>query len=568
MVMRVTEANDGDGLQRAGERARVLLVEDDPEVLESLANLLGEQGYQVATAYHGRQALEKLASAPAPDVIVLDLMMPVMNGWEFRAAQRADPALADIPVVAITADNSPQAAAIHAERVLAKPFAFGDLQLAIERVLIARERRLMMAKLEQTERLAALGTIAAGVAHEIGNPLSYTVANLALIDEELPILRSELEQLLARCEAREREPATCERLCGRIEELAGHLQLGRAGAERVRLIVRNLQGLSRRAEERHGALDLARVLDAAVALAWNQIRFRARLKRSFADVPLIFGSEPQLVQVFVNLLVNAGQAIPDGGRESHEVEVRTFTEKGWAVVEVRDTGGGMSEPVRRRIFEPFFTTKGAGEGTGLGLWISRDVVTAHGGQIEVESTLGAGSVFRVRLPIPAEAAAPPPSLRPPEPSRAASATRPRVWVVDDEPMVASTLARVLALHYDVTVAKGGGQEILDRLERGERFDVLLCDLMMPEMTGMELWSRLESRWPALAQRVLFLTGGAFTAEARAFLAAHPEDCLEKPFELPVLRRRVDALAGRGSAEEVAAAALPARLPGLARPASP
>ncbi len=536
-------ADEGEQSTDESTRARrVLLVEDDAELSSSVAGALCEEGYDVVTAPNGQRALDLLAAQRAPDVILLDLMMPVMDGWEFRARLKDDPSLADIPVVAITADPTPRAAAIHAESVLRKPFTLGDLLVAVERVLLARDRRLMMERLEQTERLAALGTIAAGVAHEIGNPLSYTVANLALAEEHLPELREAAaflrEGFLREGAHAAASAARAAALEGRLEDLGGCLQQGRAGVERVRLIVRNLQSLSRRAEERRGPVRVEAVLESAIAMAWNQISYRARFAKEITSLPTVDANEAQLVQLFVNLLVNAAHAIR-GARETNEIAVRARDEAGAAVVEIRDTGAGMSPAVQERIFEPFFTTKGAGEGTGLGLWICREVVAAHGGELTVESRLGEGSVFRVRLPgvagvQPAVGTAPAPGPLVPPPSGG----RAQIWIVDDEPIVATTLARVLRATYD-TVVFTAGEDVLEQLRVGGRFDVLLCDLMMPEMTGMELLREMERNHPHLADRMIFLTGGAFTPESQAFLEAHSRRCLEKPFEISVLKEKIE-----------------------------
>jgi len=196
------------------------------------------------------------------------------------------------------------------------------------------------------------------------------------------------------------------------------------------------------------------------------------------------------------------------------------------VIEVRDTGSGIAPEHLGRIFDAFFTTKPVGVGTGLGLSICHRIVRSLGGELEVESELDAGSTFRVSLPAASSTgeSVRPPSLIPRRPGR-----RGRVLVIDDEPMIATAIRRTLSLEHDVVLSSAAAIA-LQRIKQGEEFDVILCDLMMPQMTGMELYEELVRTAPAQADRVVFLSGGAFTAAARAFLDEVPNPHLEKPFD--------------------------------------
>jgi CheY-like chemotaxis protein len=273
-------------------------------------------------------------------------------------------------------------------------------------------------------------------------------------------------------------------------------------------------------------------------MAWNEIRHRARLVKAYGPVPPVEGSESRLGQVVLNLLVNAAHAITEGSAEQNEIRVTTSTDaEGRAVLEVRDTGGGIAPGARQRIFDPFFTTKEIGVGTGLGLSICHGIVSAMGGTIAVDSQPGAGSLFRVVLP-PASAA--PPASRFAAPA-AAPPRRCRILVVDDEPLIAAMLRRTLAPDHEVVAAESGREALHRLVDDRERFDLVLCDLMMPEMTGMEVHAALARSAPDEAERLVFVTGGAFTPRAQAFLAGVPNRCIDKPIDVLQLRALVQGL---------------------------
>jgi len=237
------------------------------------------------------------------------------------------------------------------------------------------------------------------------------------------------------------------------------------------------------------------------------------------------------VQVFLNLLLNSAQAIEDGRAEKNEIRLRTHLDGDRLAIEVQDTGAGIPPEEVGRVFDPFYTTKPVGAGTGLGLSICRTIVTGLGGAIEVESAPGAGSTFRVLLPVHREV-----SVGRELPRRAIEAVRrARILLVDDEPFFVSAMCRVLQEEHEV-IGTTSARDALSRLsEDTERaFDLILCDLMMSEMSGIELHGELVRRSPELARRVVFMTGGAFTPRARAFLQAVPNRCIEKPLDLETI----------------------------------
>ncbi len=235
------------------------------------------------------------------------------------------------------------------------------------------------AQLLLADRLASVGQLAAGVGHEINNPLAYVISNLHFIHKEM--LRTK------------GAPASQE-----LEELLTAIADAREGAERVRLIVQDLKLLSRPDESASGPVDVGAVLRRTTKLASHEIRRRARLVEEVGELPLVQGRGAGWGQVFLNLLINAAHAIPEGQAEGHEIRVKAWCEPPErVVVEVSDTGRGIAPEHLGRIFEPFFTTKPVGEGTGLGLAVCHGILQAHGGEIQVESEPGRGATFRVVL---------------------------------------------------------------------------------------------------------------------------------------------------------------------------
>jgi PAS domain S-box-containing protein len=261
--------------------------------------------------------------------------------------------------------------------------ATGEITGAIGVALDITERKMMEAKLSQAERLASMGTLAAGVAHEINNPLTYVMANIGFVAERLSKLR----------------PFPAAAFEQQVEELGTALSEAQEGAVRVRQIVRDLKTLARGDEEHYGPVDIARVIETSIGMVAADIRAKAELVVDLGAVPSVEASESRLGQVLVNLLVNAAQSIGDGGPSANRIRIATRTDAaGRAVISVSDTGSGIPPEVLGRIFDPFFTTKPVGVGTGLGLFICHGIVKALGGEITVESKLGAGTTFRVLLP--------------------------------------------------------------------------------------------------------------------------------------------------------------------------
>jgi PAS domain S-box-containing protein len=376
------------------------------------------------------------------------------------------------------------------------------------------ERRALEARLVQADRLAALGTMAAGVAHEINNPLAYVMLNLDWIARKL----SEGAMDSAS-----------------IEGMKEMLREARGGASRVATIVHELRSFSRSDGEARHSLDLAEIVRSAIRLASHEIRPRAQVVTSFMPAPRVWANEGRVEQVILNLLLNAAQAMSEADAATNEIRVSVRADgAGRAILEVSDNGEGIPPEILPRIFDPFFTTKPLGLGTGLGLSICHGIVGSLGGQITVHTEAGEGTTFRVTLPTAPAGAdeTTPPSGRPPP-----MGLRGRVLVVDDEVHLANTMRELLAAEHDV-MAVTGGSEALGTLRSGTEFDVIFCDLTMPGVTGMDLYRRVREEKPGLERRIVFMTGGAFTPRAAEFLASVDNRRVEKPFDMALVERIV------------------------------
>jgi PAS domain S-box-containing protein len=383
--------------------------------------------------------------------------------------------------------------------------------LGIARDVTARKE--METRLARSERLAALGTLLAGIVHELNNPLAYVLLG---IDQAL----GSLERMAFSPE---------------LAALGELLREVRGGTSRVASIVGQLRSSSRPDAPDRGLIDLREVIGATLRLAGNELRHRARLITEFAEAPRVVGSATRLEQVFLNLLVNAGQSFVAGSSDN---EIRISLRRGegnTAVVEVTDNGSGIAADVLPRIFDPFFTTKAVGVGMGLGLSLCHGIVTSHGGSLDVDSVPGRGTRFTVTLPVGQLSLG---TIESPDegPARAlAGSPRRRVLIVDDEISLASMIGRMLEDDFDVETASSAAQA-LEILRRGTQpFHVVLCDLMMPQMNGIDFYRAVADLLPELVERFVFMTGGAFTPWAAKFLESSHRPCLEKPFDYRMLR---------------------------------
>ncbi len=403
------------------------------------------------------------------------------------------------------------------------------------------ERHALQAQVAQSDRLASMGMLAAGVAHEINNPLAYMLYNLESLTEDMPALAAALHRCRAAME--QLRPGSWEEALGKHRELLNSVALedmeerirdALHGTRRIKQIARGLGTFSRVDEERLVPVDLMHVMETAANMVHNEIKYRARLVKDYGKISPVVANDGKLSQVFLNLLVNAAHAVDDGEVDDNVIRLRTWQEGEEVFAEVADTGKGIAAEHMERLFDPFFTTKELGVGTGIGLSISKNIVEQLNGTIEVTSEVGRGTRFVVRLPVKGR-----------EPTGDdltsveldfADEPRGRILLVDDESAIRIALRRILGRHEVVEMA--GGREAMELLERDRNFDVVLCDVMMPEVSGLDLHSWLASLDPALADQLIFITGGAFTPRTREYLARVNNLRLEKPFDVKNLVRIV------------------------------
>ncbi|HEV8583627.1 MAG TPA: response regulator [Methylomirabilota bacterium] len=504
--------------------AKILVVDDEPVNVRLLERILGDAGCRALSSTTDAREVLDLYRRVQPDLIVLDLMMPHLDGVAVLAQLRAEiPPAAYVPVLVLTADATPdakrRALAAGAHDFLTKPFEHFEALLRIGNLLATRRLYLALEaharaledtvrerteRLLQSEKVAAMGSLLAGVAHELNNPLTVLSAQAQLLDAtdpgSFPVRTAKIRQAADRC---------------------------------VR-IVRNFLAFARqRPPERSPAL-LRDIVQNSVELLAYELRVdgvEVALELG-ADLPVMWVDPHQLHQVFVNLIVNAQHAMRrrPGPRR---VSVRSHYDAGRGVVhlEFEDTGPGIPDDVRARIFEPFFTTKPPGEGTGLGLSLCRGIIEEHRGTITVASAAGRGTTFIVELPVET-----PPRTEPPAAAAAPAAVRcGTVLVVDDERAVAEALADAIRRDgHEVDIA-GDGAEALGLLAT-HRYDLVVSDTKMPVLDGESFYRELSRRHPALRGRLVFLTGDVLSRDKREFLEQTGAPYLAKPCDLDELRR--------------------------------
>ncbi len=514
----------------AGSSTTVLLVEDSDGDAGLVEELLADEAPEIMLR---RVALlheaERILRPDTFELILLDLGLP--DGVGLDVVERIRRVAGNTPIVVLTGrgdDRLARQCLEHgAQDFVRKSDLDGHVLLRAIEHSRARERaRDLERKLESADRLATLGQLAANVAHEVNNPATFIQLNS--------------HELLSNIDALLGQRSIEEPLHGVLHEMRVLLEENLTGINRIVALVRDLQAHTNNAVRTVTTADINALCRSTCSLASRHLTHRARLRFDLSPVPILDLDPGRLGQVLMNLVVNASQAVGEGNTEN-EVCVATQYRDGWLEVNVSDTGVGIAPEDRTRIFEPFFTTKPAEKGTGLGLSICRDLVEAMGGSITVTSGPVRGSVFSVRVPAQ-RASAPQPTESP-----ILKSTRKRVLLVDDDRHILRPLTRALSPFHDVTPA-GGGHEALRKVARQE-FDVVICDLVMPEMDGVQLIEELCKRHPEYTSRVVVLSGGATTVRTATFLEESGIPQLSKPTSVYQLRAMIEAVTNPATAPE-------------------
>ena len=392
------------------------------------------------------------------------------------------------------------------------------------------------------EKMASIGQLAAGVAHEINNPLAFVISNMNVLQD----YARDLSRLLR---FHRRETHLDDSQLGTIDpeflltDLEQMISESIEGGNRVHAIVRSLKNFAHTGNGELEEVDLVSLIESALTILTGDIKSRAVISRDLALVPAVRGDRGKLGQVFLNIIVNAAQAIP--AEREGKIHVRLFSQGGMTCFEVTDDGTGIPEAVRPRIFEPFFTTKDRAHGTGLGLAISAGIVRDHGGVIEVHTLLDQGTTFTVRLPGRQTLPIPIVEIL----SSPVNNSLPSILYIDDERFLLNAFVRAFKPSALVTVAHGG-EEALAILGERPDFDVIFCDLHMDRVGGIEVHEWLSKNRPDLMSRFVILTAGAANERSRVFLAACPVPVVYKPFSLHELTQLVSEMVrARGASAE-------------------
>jgi CheY-like chemotaxis protein len=362
-----------------------------------------------------------------------------------------------------------------------------------------------------SSRLAAVGEMAAGIAHEINNPLTGVIGFSELLLQRL----------------------------GLPDDVMEELKIINEGSTRVKEIVRRMLTFARQTKPQKGSVSITELIDNTLELRSYVLRTsNINVIREYnPNLPWVTADAGQLQQVFLNLIVNAEYAMKKAN-DKGTLTIKTEALDDHIRVSISDDGPGLSDETKSKLFQPFFTTKEPGEGTGLGLSLSHGIILEHGGTIRAESELGKGTTFIIELPITpveVEQVISSPVLLVVEPVK-----RARVLVVDDEPSVRSLINTILTQDGHIVEECDNSAQVLEKL-KGATFDIMLVDLRMPGMNGMELYGEISTRWPKLAHRVIFVTGDTSDLNTREYLATHQIPLIAKPFDRKTLESIIHAV---------------------------
>ncbi len=400
---------------------KILIADDEPVSRRILESVLGKLGYDVTAVADGAEAWDLLQQPHAPKLLLLDWVMPRLDGVSLcrRIRETMNQTYTYIIIVTAKESRGDLLAGFEAgaDDYIAKPIDPAELRARLrvgQRVLELEDAQKKAGlQLLQSEKMASVGQLAAGVAHEINNPTGFVSSNLkTLADYQADLVRAlrDYRRLAAAVEPVVPElplPEEVRALLRSIRETEAEVDIdfiledipqlieeSREGAERIKKIVMDLKDFAHPGVDKVCEVDINHGLESTLNVVWNELKYKATVLKELGDLPKIQGFPQQLNQVFMNLLVNAAQAI----REKGEIRIRTAAASDGVVVAIGDTGSGIPAENLPKIFDPFFTTKEIGKGTGLGLHVVHNIIQKHHGTIQVASEVGQGTEFRIALP--------------------------------------------------------------------------------------------------------------------------------------------------------------------------
>ena len=399
---------------------KILIVEDDPVSQSLLEKIARSEGYDALPANNGKIAWEIVKKGKV-DMVITDWMMPEMNGLQLcREIRRADLSKY-VYVILLTSKKQAEDAVLAldagADDYIRKPFNPDELKARIfagKRILeLEDNQKKANAQLLQSEKMASVGQLAAGVAHEINNPTGFVSSNLknltdykkdinnlikhyrklitGLKENGGEILSSSIEKQLEQIVSLEDE-ADIDFI---LEDIMDLISDCKEGTERIKKIVLDLKDFAHPGEDKIQSADINDGIETTLNVVWNELKYKATVNKELGKLPIVKCYPQQLNQVFMNLFVNAAQAIEKQG----EISISTWADNGFVIIKIGDTGSGIDKKNLGRIFDPFFTTKDVGRGTGLGLNVAYNIIKKHNGTIDVKSQVGKGTVFKIRIPV-------------------------------------------------------------------------------------------------------------------------------------------------------------------------
>jgi signal transduction histidine kinase len=536
-------------MQPTPRSVHALLVEDSLIFAEALRALLEEAQTDVDLSHVTRLSdAERFRESP-PDVVLLDLTLPDTDGVE--SVRSALATLPGVPIVVMTADrNSERALEVvraGAQDYLVKGAFDADvlmraIRYAVERAQSAELRHRLL----QADRLSAIGRLAAGIAHEVSNPAAFVRANQDLLKACLDSALRAVETLPDAVDGSDGASAAVERVRNELASAVRIADETTTGIARICSVVSDLRAYARLEPGEPAEVRANDVVSDVCRLASGLVRHKARLIRDLGEVPPLALVPGRLDQVLMNLLVNAAHAIREGAPEKESIVVSTRARGSGVLIAVEDSGVGMTSEEQRRAFEPLFSNKPRGEGMGLGLSICADIVGAQGGTIRCTSERGKGSRFEVWLPANV-ALAPEPSPCTSAPPKNQPTRRARVLLVDDEPNILQTYAILLEDEFDVMTAANGA-ETLARVEAEPDLDLVICDVMMPDMDAASVLDEIRRSHPALVSRFVLHTGGAMTERTRRLVDSGNFPVFFKPISVAEIAKAIHSLVAGAPAE--------------------